>query len=124
MSKHSEVLYSVSRAGETVIGIAGLGYVGLPLAQHFVKVGLRVVAVDTDPDKIARLRRGESDLLHLSAAWVPDAIEQNIFFPTADYDALLGADAVIICVPTPLNSHREPDLSATWNRQGVKLHGF
>ncbi|HOC71020.1 MAG TPA: nucleotide sugar dehydrogenase [Candidatus Hydrogenedentes bacterium] len=110
MSKHSEVFIQRLEAGETVIGIAGLGYVGLPLAQHFVKAGLRVVAVDTDPDKIARLRRGESYLLHLSAEWVPDAIEQKIFFPTTDYEGLVGADAVIICVPTPLNPHREPDL--------------
>ncbi len=110
MSKQSDLFIQRLEERQIVIGIVGLGYVGLPLAQHFVKAGLRVVAVDTDPDKIARLRRGESYLLHLSAGWVPEAIEQRIFSPATDYDALTGADAVIICVPTPLNRHREPDL--------------
>jgi len=110
MSKQSDLFIQRLEERQIVIGIVGLGYVGLPLAQHFVKAGLRVVAVDTDPDKIARLRRGESYLLHLSAGWVPEAIKQRIFSPASDYDALTGADAIIICVPTPLNKHREPDL--------------
>ncbi len=110
MNTYSELFIKRLEAGETIIGIVGLGYVGLPLAQHFVEAGLRVVAVDIDPGKIDCLRRGESYLLHLSAQWVPDAIERKIFLPTVEYAALAGADAVIICVPTPLNKHREPDL--------------
>lgn len=95
---------------EAVVGIAGLGYVGLPLAQHFYSAGFNVVAVDTDTEKIEALQRGACYVRHVPADWAPAAIAEGRFLPAATYDALADADCVIICVPTPLNRHREPDL--------------
>jgi UDP-N-acetyl-D-glucosamine dehydrogenase len=110
MTTHYETLKTRLEQRRAVVGIIGLGYVGLPLARHFVAAGLRVVAVDTDPEKIACLQRGESYVSHLSADWAPRAISEGRFLPSTDYDVVADADAVIICVPTPLTRHREPDL--------------
>ena len=110
MTSHYELLKKRLEQREAVVGIVGLGYVGMPLAKHFVAAGLRVVAVDADPDKIARLERGESYVRHVPADWAPPAVESGLFTPSTDYGVLAEADAVIICVPTPLTSHREPDL--------------
>ncbi len=92
------------------VGIAGLGYVGMPLARHFCAAGFKVVGVDLDPAKIAALHRGESYVRHAPADWAPEAIAQGRFIASTDYAALEVADCAIICVPTPLNPHREPDL--------------
>jgi UDP-N-acetyl-D-glucosamine dehydrogenase len=110
MSTQYETFKKRLEAKETVVAVIGLGYVGMPLAVHFVSAGLRVIGVDSDPAKIESLKRGESYVRHISADWAPRAIAEKRFFPVADYDAVADADAVIICVPTPLNSHREPDL--------------
>lgn len=93
-----------------VIAIVGLGYVGLPLMLRFVEVGFKVIGIDVDGAKVARLRKGESYIEHISAASIAQACEKG-FQPTADFARAGEADALIICVPTPLNSFREPDLS-------------
>jgi UDP-N-acetyl-D-glucosamine dehydrogenase len=93
-----------------VVGIVGLGYVGLPLMLRFVEVGYRVAGFDIDPEKIARLSRGESYIEHIPPARVRWARESG-FRATSDFALAREADALIICVPTPLNAHREPDLS-------------
>jgi UDP-N-acetyl-D-glucosamine dehydrogenase len=93
-----------------VVGIVGLGYVGLPLMLRFVEVGYRVAGFDIDPEKVARLNRGESYIEHIPADRVKRARESG-FSATADFSLAREADALIICVPTPLNAHREPDLS-------------
>jgi UDP-N-acetyl-D-glucosamine dehydrogenase len=90
------------------VGIIGLGYVGLPLAVEFAEAGEKVVAVDVAPGKIESLTRGESYVEDISSERlraVADRIE-----PTTRYTALQGADAVLICVPTPLSPNREPEL--------------
>jgi UDP-N-acetyl-D-glucosamine dehydrogenase len=90
------------------VGIIGLGYVGLPLAVEFAEAGEKVVAVDVAPGKIESLARGESYVEDISSERlraVADRIE-----PTTRYAALQGADAVLICVPTPLSPNREPEL--------------
>ena len=90
------------------VGIIGLGYVGLPLAVEFAEAGEKVVAVDVAPGKIESLARGESyveDIASERLRAVADRIE-----PTTGYAALQTADAVLICVPTPLSPNREPDL--------------
>lgn len=110
MNTQYETFKKRLEAKETVVAVIGLGYVGLPLAVHFVSAGLRVIGVDKDPAKIESLKRGESYVRHISADWAPRAIAEKRFLPAATYDAVADADAVIICVPTPLNSHREPDL--------------
>jgi len=93
-----------------VIGIVGMGYVGLPLMLRFAEVGYRVLGIDIDTDKVAKLNHGESYIEHISAAAIAGAVKRG-FRATADFSESAGADALIICVPTPLNRYREPDLS-------------
>jgi UDP-N-acetyl-D-glucosamine dehydrogenase len=95
---------------DAVIAIIGLGYVGLPLMLRFAQVGFRVIGFDTDSSKIARLQKGESYIEHISAASIAEARAKG-FDATTDFSRSNEADALIICVPTPLNRHREPDLS-------------
>jgi len=92
------------------VGIIGLGYVGLPLARAFGANGYPVLGFDVDADKVAKLRRGESYIGHISAESVQE-MQQNRFEATDDFRRLAEADAIIICVPTPLTEAREPDLT-------------
>ncbi len=91
------------------VGIIGLGYVGLPLAIAFAEAGHDVVGLDADARKLERLRRGESDVEDVPATQLAAASER--LAATADHGDLAGCDAVLICVPTPLANHREPDLT-------------
>jgi UDP-N-acetyl-D-glucosamine dehydrogenase len=92
------------------IGIVGLGYVGLPLVLRYAQVGYTVTGFDIDEKKVARLANGESYIERISAQTIRDALERN-FEPTTDFSRCGEVDALIICVPTPLNKYREPDLS-------------
>ncbi|MBS0337377.1 MAG: nucleotide sugar dehydrogenase [Proteobacteria bacterium] len=102
----------VAKLGDrtAVIGIVGLGYVGLPLMLRFAEVGYRVIGIDIDPAKVAMLQRGESYIERIPAASIAAARAKG-FAATSDFAHAAEADALIICVPTPLNRHREPDLS-------------
>jgi len=91
------------------VGIVGLGYVGLPLAVAFAEAGCEVVGVDTNPGRLERLRRSESDVEDVPSEQLRGIAER--FTATDDYRNLSRCEAVIICVPTPLANHREPDLS-------------
>lgn len=93
-----------------VIGIAGLGYVGLPLALRYADVGFQVLGIDIDADKIDMLNKGRSYIKHISSANINKVVKKN-FKVTTDFSKATEADALIICVPTPLNKYREPDLS-------------
>ncbi len=92
------------------IGVIGLGYVGLPLARAFATGGYRVLGFDTDPVKVAKLQNGQSYIAHISPVTLT-AMRERGFEPTDRFDRLAEADAVIVCVPTPLTEAREPDLS-------------
>lgn len=92
------------------LSVIGLGYVGLPLALLFLEKGYRVIGIDRDSRKIEMLKRGESYLPDLTDETVRSALDRD-FVIAADYDALAGADAVVLCVPTPLDERHEPDLS-------------
>jgi len=92
------------------IGIVGLGYVGLPLSLRFVEVGYRVVGFDIDQVKINMLKSGESYIKHISSSLILNAVKKNMFEVTADFSKAAEVDALIICVPTPLNKYREPNL--------------
>lgn len=98
-----------------VIGIIGLGYVGLPLALHFVEVGYHIVGFDIDKRKIDILKSGQSYIKHISSSLILDSIKKNLFEITTNFNKATGVDALIICVPTPLNKYREPDLSYIMN---------
>jgi UDP-N-acetyl-D-glucosamine dehydrogenase len=93
----------------STIGVVGLGYVGLPLSLRFAEVGYRVVAMDIDPEKVRQLSRGESYIRHISPKQIEAALSAGLA-PTSDYARARDCDALIICVPTPLTRHREPDL--------------
>jgi UDP-N-acetyl-D-glucosamine dehydrogenase len=96
---------------ECVVGIVGLGYVGLPLALTFMKKGFRCVGFDIDSKKIDMLRQGESYIRHIPSASLRDALEKKLLSATTDFAQLSTCDAIILCVPTPLNKNREPDMS-------------
>lgn len=93
------------------IAVIGLGYVGLPLSLQFAKNGVTVVGLDIDADKIALLRRGLSDIRHIPSADIAAMVEKSLLDPTTDFSRVADVEAAIICVPTPLNRYREPDLS-------------
>jgi len=93
-----------------VIGIFGLGYVGLPLALGYAQAGYRVLGFDIDPAKVAALNHGRSYIEHIAGASIAAARERG-FEATDDFSRSAQADALIVCVPTPLNKYREPDLS-------------
>jgi UDP-N-acetyl-D-glucosamine dehydrogenase len=99
-------------AGKDVkIGIIGCGYVGLPLALRFADVGQRVTGFDTDQEKINKLNAGQSYIQHISADKIKQHVQGKRFAATTDFTRLREMDAVLICVPTPLDERREPDLS-------------
>jgi UDP-N-acetyl-D-glucosamine dehydrogenase len=93
------------------VGVIGLGYVGLPLVHVFWQAGLHTVGFDIDPGKIERLARGETYIKHFASDNVRVMNASGRFRATADFAELADVDAVLICVPTPLNPQREPDLS-------------
>jgi UDP-N-acetyl-D-glucosamine dehydrogenase len=107
---YASALVEKCRNRTAVVGILGLGYVGLPLALRFAEAGFRVIGIDVDPVKVDRLGRGESYIRHVPAASIAQARDRG-FRATTDFSAAREADALIICVPTPLNKYREPDLS-------------
>jgi len=100
-----------TQAEPETIAIIGLGYVGLPLAIQFTNAGLNVRGVDVDPYKIKTLENGESYIGHIEADRIIDLYSKGTFSATTDFSSLKCCDAIIICVPTPLNQHREPNLS-------------
>lgn len=98
-------------AGEAVITVVGMGYVGLPLALNFSKAGLRTFGLDIDPGKVEVLNRGESYIEHIDASRIAEVCDSGKFEATTDFACVAESDAVIICVPTPLTKYHEPDLS-------------
>jgi UDP-N-acetyl-D-glucosamine dehydrogenase len=97
---------------EARVGVIGQGYVGLPLSLLFSEAGFPVVAFDTDPAKIEALNAGRSYISHIGPERVTHAAADPARFrATSDFDSLALCDAIIICLPTPLGIHREPDLS-------------
>ncbi|MBN2575121.1 MAG: nucleotide sugar dehydrogenase [Deltaproteobacteria bacterium] len=99
------------KSKSALVGVIGQGYVGLPLALVFAEAGFRTIGFDVDADKIAALRRGESYIRHLGADRVAAAAGSARFLATDDFKHLRECDAILICVPTPLGKHREPDNS-------------
>jgi UDP-N-acetyl-D-glucosamine dehydrogenase len=91
--------------------VVGLGYVGLPLSLVFAEAGFRVLGFDVDRCKIVTLRQGISYIQHLGNDRPGAAVKTSRFVPTLDFDRFKDCDAIIICVPTPLGPHREPDNS-------------
>jgi UDP-N-acetyl-D-glucosamine dehydrogenase len=93
------------------IAIIGLGYVGLPLSFQFARSGVTVLGLDIDTAKVDALNQGRSYIKHISAETVGEAVHSGTFSATTDFSRIREVQAAIICVPTPLNKNREPDIS-------------
>jgi len=93
------------------IGIVGAGYVGLPLAQVFAEAGNRVVLVESNPERVKQVKRGESYIGDVSSDRLRALVDSGAIDITSDYDALKEAGAILIALQTPLSAQREPDLS-------------
>lgn len=93
------------------VGVIGLGYVGLPLVHAFVEAGFSTIGFDVDEEKIRSLSKGESYIAHIPSTWIAKWQADATFLATANMSRLADADALLICVPTPLNSSRDPDLA-------------
>ena len=127
MNDQAQKLLAKIEAHEALVGIIGLGYVGLPLALAFTEQGFTVLGFDVDPAKVEKINRGESYIKHLDANRLARATghdhaagaaensklktkNSKLFSATTDFSLLSEPDAILICVPTPLGPHKEPDM--------------
>jgi UDP-N-acetyl-D-glucosamine dehydrogenase len=99
------------KGSQLKVGVIGCGYVGLPLGLRFAEAGHRVVGFDTDPNKVSKLNEGQSYIGHIPSAKIQQHVRSKLFSATSDFARLAEMDAAVICVPTPLDQRREPDLS-------------
>jgi UDP-N-acetyl-D-glucosamine dehydrogenase len=105
-----EALLEAIRTRNARVGVIGLGYVGLPLVLLFEQEGFPVIGFDVDASKAAALNRGQSYIKHIGVERIRKAFDKDRVIATTNFDRLAECDAIIICVPTPLGTHREPDL--------------
>ncbi|MEQ8836549.1 MAG: NAD(P)-binding domain-containing protein, partial [Lacipirellulaceae bacterium] len=111
MNEIAQKLSQLIESKQAKVGVVGLGYVGLPLIRALVKSGFTTIGFDVDQRKIDRLNAGESYIAHITDDEIASWTSSGKLIPTADPGELAGADAVLICVPTPLTPSRDPDLS-------------
>ena len=110
-SVHHQALLQRLRNKDALIGVVGLGYVGLPLSLTYAETGYRVLGLDIDTSKIKTIQQDGSYIQHIAGERVAEARNQQRLDVTTDFARTAEADALILCVPTPLNQYREPDLS-------------
>jgi UDP-N-acetyl-D-glucosamine dehydrogenase len=117
MNKKNNVGLLLKRIKErkASVGIIGLGYVGLPLVKEFHRAGFYVRGFDVDPKKVDMLNSGKSYIRHIPSEIIKNLTRDGRFNATTDFAKLKNIDCIIICVPTPLTKHREPDLSFVFN---------
>lgn len=111
---HAAQFIARVRDRSATLGVIGQGYVGLPISLVFCEAGFHVTGFDLDPLKVAAISRGESYIQHIGPERVADAVKSGRLRASGDLDELRTCDAIIICVPTPLGPHREPDNSHIW----------
>ncbi len=114
MNATASALLAKIEQKQALVGIIGMGYVGLPLAQAFVAGGYSVIGFDIDAQKVEKLNRGESYIGHIESKTIKSMREQGLS-ATTDFKRLSEPDTILICVPTPLTSAREPDLAYVEN---------
>lgn len=103
-------------ANKFTVGIIGMGYVGLPLALEFAAKGIKVIGFDLDPSKVKAINKDKKSYIkHIPSGKIKEQVIRKTLFATSDFSKLSLPDVVIICVPTPLNVNREPDLSYVMN---------
>ncbi len=108
---HLERFITRIETQEAVIGVVGLGYVGLPLIMECCRKGFKVIGFDHDHDKISALNRNESYIHYIDPQEIASFTEKKVLEATTDFSRVAEVDAILLCVPTPLNEHQEPDLS-------------
>ncbi len=108
---HKDKLINIFNKNEQLISIIGLGYVGLPLMLTFAEKGCKVIGLDIDENKTNLINQGLSYIKHIKKERIQTLSEKSLIMATTDFAEVSKADAIIICVPTPLNDFREPDLS-------------
>jgi len=106
-----EALEQKIRDKSAVVGVIGLGYVGLPLLNAFIKAGFKTMGFDIDQKKVDALLQGQSYIKHIPAEMIGQWLKSKQFTPTSDMSRLKEADCILICVPTPLNESRDPDMT-------------
>ncbi len=106
-----DVLEQKIRDKTAVVGVIGLGSVGLPLLNAFIKVGFKTIGFDIDQKKVDALLQGKSYIKHIPSEMIANWLTSKQFEPTSDMNRLKEADCILICVPTPLNESRDPDMS-------------
>ena len=113
LSKTDDITDSdrVQRRAVMSIAVVGLGYVGLPLSLQFIRSGVHVLGLDVDSTKVNSLNEGKSYIRHIESSAITEAVKTGNFKATTDFARIREVEAVIICVPTPLNKNREPDIS-------------
>jgi UDP-N-acetyl-D-glucosamine dehydrogenase len=105
------------------IAIVGLGYVGLPLGLQFARSGVTVLGLDIDAAKVEAIQAGQSYIKHIESAEIAEMVKSGRFSASTDFSQVSRMEAVIICVPTPLNRNREPDISFILNTgQAIAPH--
>jgi UDP-N-acetyl-D-glucosamine dehydrogenase len=93
------------------IAVIGLGYVGLPISLQFARSGVEVLGIDIDPEKAEAINRGQSYIQHLESSSIHSMVSEGLFSATTDFSRVREVEGIIICVPTPLGKHQEPDIS-------------
>src|SRR6516165_8056929 len=101
---------SISKKSATV-AICGMGYVGLPLCRAITEQGFPVIGLDIDDERVEKLNAGQSYIRHIPPANIKAMLKTGRFRASSDFNQITNADIIIVCVPTPLNRYREPDLS-------------
>lgn len=99
------------RSRKVVIGIVGMGYVGIPLALAALRQGFSVIGFDIDENRVQQLNAGQSAIKHIPMDQIIECVKSGRFVATTDFDRMSEPDALLIAVPTPLNKHREPDMT-------------
>ena len=100
------------KSKKALIGIIGMGYVGLPLAREFLSKGFKVTGFDLDPEKVKKLNNGKSYIKHISSDFIKEySVKKKTLSATSEFSKLKEMDFILICVPTPLDDHFNPDLS-------------
>lgn len=110
LTAEAEDLLARTRSRRITVAIIGMGYVGLPLAMAFGASGVSVLGFDVDPEKVSAINAGKSYIKHISDALVKEFNDAGLLSSTDDFSRIGEADAILICVPTPLSQHHEPDL--------------
>jgi UDP-N-acetyl-D-glucosamine dehydrogenase len=117
-----KLLYSIEKK-TALVGIIGLGYVGLPLVLEFNRAGFHIKGFDLDTKKISLLKKGKSYIKHIPSEKIRAMNRTKLFSPTTDFSQIKTTDCILICVPTPLNESREPDISyVTGTTETISSH--